>query len=181
MDNNLGVYRPRPCGEFVGTANYRYLDIVRYQGSTYININLDTNDGIACIGILPVGQPQSELYWMLIAEKGDKGDTAVLYTEYQEVSNGTWDYSVTDKIFIPEDGSPNLNILNSYNGCCGMILTKLDLLLPSNSLFSVDFDYLDIVYNTDYYFYTFTYMNTGSDSEDVYVWHRSVVRKFNAD
>ena len=51
-DFNLGVYRPRPMGAFDPTENYRYLDIVTYDGASYININLDTIDGLMAHGII---------------------------------------------------------------------------------------------------------------------------------
>ncbi len=177
-DYNLGPYRPRPRGEFDGTMNYLYLDIVRYHGSSYININLDTIDGIACIGILPEGQNESELYWMPIAEKGEKGDTADAYTPYVVVDNNTWDYSQGDKIFIPEvdEDVSILDITNVYDGCCGIIITRNDLSLPANSLFSVDYKYVSIINNDDYYFYTFTYANVGSGS-NMFIWHRTVVNR----
>ena len=75
-DYNLGPYRPRPRGVFSNIEMYRYLDIVEYNGSSYININYDTIDGIACIGVSPEGENESELYWMPIAKRGEKGDTA---------------------------------------------------------------------------------------------------------
>ena len=40
-DYNLGPYRPRPRGVFSSIEMYRYLDIVEYNGSSYININYD--------------------------------------------------------------------------------------------------------------------------------------------
>ena len=178
-DYNLGPYRPRPRGVFNPNTDYRYLDIVRYNGSSFICINYDTIDGIACIGILPEGQNESELYWMPIAERGEKGDTADYYTPYIEITNGSWDYSRGDKIYIPESDNEepiNLDISNVYDGCCGMILTRNELSLPSNSFYSTDYKYVSVVNSDDYYFYTFSYVNIGSDSH-MYVWHRTVVNR----
>jgi len=174
-DYNLGPYRPRPMGEFDGTVNYRYLDIVRFNGATYINIFLDDIDGTACIGILPTGQENSEVYWMCIAEKGDKGDTGDVYTPYVEVKNGVWDFSKGDKCFIPDNspGGDGIVIDNVYDGCCGMIITKYDLVIPNNSLKSLDYKFCGLRKPTDYYFYTFTYAKMGENN--FYIWHRTVI------
>lgn len=176
-DFNLGVYRPRPMGTYNPTTNYRYLDIVKYTGGSYININLDTIDGTSCIGILPIGQGQSEAYWQCLAEKGDKGDIADSYTPYVTVMNGTWDYSISDKIIVPDNGSLSISIANAYDGCCGIIISKKELTLPSNSLFSADFNYVPTKTSDDYYFYTFTYaILNGSGT---FLWHRSVMNHGN--
>ena len=178
-DHNLGPYRPRPRGVFNGETNYRYLDIVRYNGGSYINCNLDTVDGVACIGILPTGEAQSELYWQPLAEKGDQGPTADYYTPFIQVTQGLWDYSQGDKIFIPSDATADsIDIINPYDGCCGIIITKKELNLPVNSLKSVDYNYVTIKGDEDWYFYTFVYTNIGSDSY-MFVWHRSVVNRGN--
>ena len=176
MDHDLGPYRPRPRGDFDDTVNYMYLDIVRYRGSSYINCNLDTIDGVSSIGIAPAGMPQSELFWQCLADKGDKGETADHYTSYSTVSNGIWNYNNGDKIFIPDDAPETLEIINTYDGCCGIIITKKDLILPRNSLKSIDYNYIPVRDDGDYYFYTFTYTNTGSDLY-AYIWHRTVVRR----
>ena len=177
-DYNLGPFRQKNRGDFDDTAEYRFLDMVKFNGSTYLNINYDTIDGIACIGILPEGQPESQLYWLCMAERGEKGDTADYYTPYIQVTNGVWDYSLGDKCFIPESEEPSvtLDIENVYDGCCGMILTKNELSLPPNSLYATDYKYVNVINADDYYFYTFTYANTGSDSY-LFVWHRSVVNR----
>lgn len=177
-DYNLGPYRPRPRGVFSSVEMYRYLDIVEYNGSSYININYDTIDGIACIGVSPEGENESELYWMPIAKRGEKGDTADYYTPYLEVTNGAWDYSNGDKIFIPEvdQETLNLDISNVYDGCCGIIITKNELSLPANSYYSADYKYVSIVNSDDYYFYTFTYANMGSNSY-MFIWHRTVINR----
>lgn len=175
-DWNMGVYRPRPMGDFSDTIQYKYLDIVRYNGASYINCNLDTIDGVACIGIPPEGDSESENYWQCIATKGDKGDMADSYLPYASITDGAWDYSVADKIFIPDSAVDTLYIDNVYNGCCGIIITKKDLDLPANSYFSLDYKYCNITRDDEYYFYTFTYTDFGSESY-MYVWHRTVISK----
>ena len=175
-DWNMGVYRPRPRGNYNDTTEYTYLDIVRFEGASYININLDTIDGIACIGVAPAGQPQSESYWQCLGEKGDKGDVADSYLPYITVEDGAWDYTIADKIFIPETAEDSLRIDNVYNGCCGIIITKKDLVLPANSYYAVDYNYCSITTNDGYYFYTFTYSNFGSDS-NMFIWHRTVIQR----
>ena len=175
-DWNLGVYRPRPMGDFDGTTSYKYLDIVRYNGASYINCNLDTIDGVSCIGILPEGQAESENYWQCIASQGEQGPMADSYFPYGRVTDGNWDYSESDKVFIPEDGNDIIAIDNVYNGCCGIIISKLDLKLPANSYYSLDYKYCSITRPDEYYFYTFTYTDFGSDSY-MFVWHRTVIRK----
>ncbi len=174
---NMGVYRPRPKGDYDDTTEYSYLDIVKYNGSSYINCNLDTIDGVASIGIAPEGHADSELHWQCIASKGDKGDLADTYLPYEEITNGEWDYSVSDKIFIPENSSvSSINITNVYNGCCGIIISRKDLTMPVNSYYSLDYNYCNITRNTEYYFYTFTYTDFGSNSY-AFVWHRTIINR----
>lgn len=172
-DFNLGAYRPRPMGDFNTSQSYRYLDIVKYDGGSYININLDTIDGEACIGIAPKGQAQSSLYWQCLAEKGEKGDIADSYSPYIRINDGNWDYRNGDKAVIPDNGSTAINITNVYDGCCGIIVTKNELQLPSNSLYSLDFNYVTKT-EQEYYLYTFTYVNIGSNSY-MFMWNRSVM------
>lgn len=172
-DYNLGPYRPRPRGEFVSSENYRYLDIVTYNGGSYICINLDTIDGIAVAGVLPTGSVESELYWQALAEKGEKGDMADGYNSFITVSNGVWDFNNSDKIIIPENAPDTLEISNAYNGCCGVILTTKDLTLPSNSNYSIDYNYISCMTN-QYYMYTFVYGSHIGDS-DKFIWNRTVI------
>jgi len=174
-DYNLGVYRPRPRGKFDIETRYRYLDIVTFKGGSYINCNLDTIDGVACIGILPEGQAESKAFWLCLGTKGDKGDMADMYLPYIDVTDGIWDYSLSDKIRVPESASKNtLDITNVYDGCCGIIISKKELELPVNSYYSVDYEYASIMEEADYYFYTFTYTDPGSGSE-MFIWHRTVI------
>ena len=173
---NLGPYRMRFQGEYDPMKNYIYMDVVTYDGGSYICINLDTIDGVSCIGILPEGEANSELYWQVIAKRGSKGQAADVYTPYSIVTNGKWDFSITDKIFIPYEATNTLEITNVYDGCCGIIITKKDLTLPANSMKSINYNFIELLLSTDYYFYTFTYSNLGGRDYE-YIWHRSVITK----
>ena len=175
---DLGPYRPRPMGEFEPDKEYRYLDIVTYNGGSYICCNNDVIDNVSCIGILPEGESNSELYWMCLAHKGSKGDSPNAYNSYSSILDGNWDYSITDKIFIPDNAlTDEISISNIYDGACGIIITRKDLILPSNSMKSIDYNFVDIETSSDYYFYTFTYSNLGGTNEYVYIWHRSIITK----
>ena len=121
-DYGLGPFRVRPRGKFDPTTKYRFLDWVSYEGGSYLLINQDTlNEDGEIIGVLPTGQEESELWWQCIAEPGKEGPVADQYYGFTEITDGQWDYSVTDKITIPEDGVTTLNITNAYNGCCGVV------------------------------------------------------------
>ena len=174
-DYNLGPYRPHPVGEYDPAREYQYLDIVTYNGASYINCNLDTIDGVSCIGILPTGEPRSEMYWQCLAMPGEKGETADVYAPYATVIGGAWDFRETDKIFIPENAPNAIAITNVYNGACGIIISRLNLTLPRNSMKSSDFDYLDLNEPGQYYFYTFIYTPIGDDYW--FIWHRSVISR----
>lgn len=173
---DLGPFRPAPKDEWDPATPYKYLDIVTYNGASYICRNLDTIDGTACIGVLPEGEPSSELYWMCLSHRGEKGDTPDTYTPYMTVVNSVWDYSITDKIFIPmEAPSSTIQINNVYDGCCGIIITRKNLQLPENNMKSIDYNFIELVGASSYYFYTFTYSDLGGTGEYKFIWHRSVV------
>lgn len=175
-DWNMGVYRPFPRGQYRSDVEYHYLDIVTYEGSSYICKNVDTIDDVSCIGIAPSGQAESVNYWQQIASRGEKGEMADSYLPYLELTNNIWDYSLGDKVYVPEDANIDaLSIVNVYDGCCGIIISKKDLVLPKNSYFDLSYNYVNRVYDGDYYFYTFTYTGLGSDSY-MFVWHRTVIR-----
>ena len=176
-DYDLGPIRPRPRGEWVKGVEYRYLDIVYYDGGSYICSDINTLDGSSiCVNIPPTDPINGSSFWQCLAVKGDKGESPDVYLPYVEVTNGIWDYGTTDKIIIPDDASTDtINIVNVYNGCCGIIITRKELILPSNSYKSTDFNFINIVTAEDRYFYTFTYLDTGSLGN--FIWHRSVVRK----
>ena len=176
-DYNLGPYRLKFRGDYDGTTEYRYLDVVRYNGGSYTCKNLDTIDGVSCIGVAPTGMPNSELYWEPSALPGEKGDPADYYRPFKTIIDGHWDFSEADKIFIPDSATENrLEITNAEDGCCGLIITRKDLELPSNSYKSADFGYIELVTGEDYFIYTFTYTDIGTGGK-CFFWHRSVVTK----
>ena len=174
-DFNLGPYRIRPRGLYNPAIEYQYLDMVKYKGNRYLCVNLDCTDEVSCIGVLPDGAPNSELYWDCIGEKGDKGDSPDIYTPFITLSDANWDFSKGDKCIIPEDASvgTKLNITNIYDGCCGLILTRHNLELPDNSMKSADFDYLLVHDGAEYYCYTFVCVPFIDGLR--LIWHRSVV------
>ena len=175
-DFNLGAFRINPKKAFDPAASYRFLDMVSYDGGAYVCCNEDTIDGDACIGILPAGQPNSELYWMCIASKGETGAAASWYPPFITVNDNRWEYSQSDKIIIPENApTGTLEIIDAYDGCCGLIITrKKDLTLPANSDYSVDFDYVTAGTN-QYYMYTFVYVPL--DTGNRFVWNRTVINQ----
>lgn len=173
---NLGPYRINPRGKFSSTEIYRFLDLVSYDGGSYVCINYDTIDGTACIGVLPKGSHNSEIYWQCIAERGEPGLIEVEYLPIGNIDNSIWNFDVTDKIYIEESFTDRLNIINVYDGCCGAILTKnSNLLLPNNSDYVIDFNYINITNANQYYLYTFIYANMGAGSR--FIWNRTVINK----
>ena len=175
-EKNLGPFRIRPRGEFDSTESYRFLDLVSYQGSSYLCSNYDTIDGTSCIGVLPTGVNNSDAYWQCIAEKGEPGLIEVEYLPIGNLHNGKWDFDITDKIYIEEDFNDEIVIENVYDGCCGAILTKnRNLQLPANSDYAIDFNYANIVNANQYYLYTFIYANMGVGSR--FIWNRNVINK----
>ena len=125
-----------------------------------------------CVNVLM--KDISKKYWVCMAEKGDKGDIAPQYDSFITLSNNIWDYSESDKIVIPENLSINqLIINNAYDGCCGMIITKQDIVLPDNSDCSLDYYYAEVMNNDEYYVYTFVYRSTSSNSGR-FMWNRTV-------
>lgn len=171
-DNNLGVFRINPRGKYDSTASYRFLDAVSFEGGSYLCKNYDTIDGTACIGILPTGQPSSELYWMCLAEPGATGK-AELYQPFITVNDFIWNFDESDKIIIPQSGTGTLQINNVYDGCCGLILTKnKNIGLPANSCTSVDFNYIECRTN-QCYMYSFVYGDLGAGPK--FFWNRTVI------
>ena len=175
MDYNLGKYRPNPRGKYKDTESYRYLDMVSFNGSGYININLDTIDGTACIGIAPEGEDKSGLYWMCIAERGDQGPEGTTYKPFSVITDGVWDIEQHgDKIYIPENGLATVSITNQYDGLCGIIITNKELNLPSNSDYSIDYEYVKAKTN-QYYCYSFIYIEVSDNPK--FIWHRTVINQ----
>ena len=173
QDIDLGPFRIRPRGDFNPTAQYRFLDSVFYNHSSYLCINYDTIDGVACIGVAPTGEQQSEKYWTIMAE-GVKGDIAPQYDGFKELTSLNWDYSTTDKVYLNNtiDVSRKLNIFNVYDGCCGMIVSDKDLILPDNSDISTDFNYIELE-DGEYYIYTFVYKYV-NETLNRFIWNRAV-------
>jgi hypothetical protein len=173
---NLGPFRLNPRGNFSSKASYRFLDVVSYNGGSYMCCNYDTIDGTACIGVLPEGASNSEAYWQCIAKKGEPGLIEVEYLPIGNLENGVWDFDITDKVYINESFTDILDIINVYEGCCGAILTSnSNLLLPTNSDYSIDFNYTNITNANQYYLYTFIYANMGAGSR--FIWNRTVINK----
>ena len=175
-DFNLGAFRINPKKDFDATKEYRFLDLVAYNGGAYLCCNEDTIDGDACVGILPTGQSNSELYWMCIAARGETGAAASSYPSFITVTDNAWDYTKSDKIIIPSGAkSGTLEITGVYDGCCGLILSKnKNLALPANSDYAIDFNYVTAGTN-QYYMYTFVYakMDTGYR----FIWNRTVINQ----
>lgn len=181
---DLGPYRVRPRGEYNDTTIYKYLDIVTYDGGSYICSNLDTIDGDSCIGIPPTsnteeGNERAKLYWQCVGSRGEKGERGDTYLNFIEVTNGTWDYTESDKIKIPDIAPDTLDITGIEDGACGIILTKKDLQLPYNSEFSIDFNYV-VPDATQYYMYTFVYGSFISDNKK-FIWNRTVINQCQTD
>lgn len=176
-DTNLGPFRINPRGELDPNAKYKLLDLISYNGSSYLNINSDIIDGIASQGQLPdIGEPATK-YYMLVAARGEKGESSNRYDSFSDLNMTTndWDYSISDKITITDgsgyNNSKTINIANVYDGCCGAIITKLDIKLPANSEISADFNYV-VPLDDEYYIYTFIYDGT----RDKFMWNRSVYK-----
>lgn len=170
-DYNMGPYRVNPKGEFKNTRKYKFLDLVSYNGSSYINIYKEGETQ----NILPIGEAASYEHWALSAEKGDQGERSETYDEFKSISDGVWDYLETDKIFIPSDGSDVLEISNTYNGCCGLIVSPLDLILPTNSDRAIDFNFV-VANSIQYYLYTFTCVDYGTGLR--FIWNRKVIDRY---
>lgn len=59
----LGKVALTPKGEFNELTEYQVLDIISYQGSSYV-----------CLQTTKGNLPTNDTYWQLVAEKGDKGE-----------------------------------------------------------------------------------------------------------
>lgn len=173
-DWNMGPFKPNPRGKFSPNAKYRYFDLVYYDGGGYLNINRDLVDGISCTGILPEGQAESDIYWMCVCARGEAGKNADSYLPFITIDHtGVWDFEKSDKVIVPSNLNSKLVIENAYDGCCGLIITdNKSLELPSNSDYSVDFNYVEISGN-QYYMYTFVCMNYAGNLK--FLWNRTVM------
>lgn len=122
----IGKVALTPKGEYSSTASYEELDVVRYEGSSYV-VNK------ACSGITPV---EGE-YYTLMAEKGTKGDpgqdgyTPVKGVDYFDGAPGkdaTLEGGSTGQIpYRKDDGSvgwmdPPTGDVASFNGRTGPVV-----------------------------------------------------------
>ena len=177
MEYNMGPFKPNKKGKFDPTENYKYFDMVLYNGSSYLNINRDLLYGVTCIGILPVGEAESELYWQCIAEKGEKGDAATSYLPFIEIdTDGVWDFNLSDKAYLNNNITSSIDILNVYSGACGILISDRDnFSLPSNSDYSLDYNYVRAM-NNQYYMYSFVCMPNGENNLK-FLWNRTVMNR----
>lgn len=175
---NLGPFRIRPRGEYDDTANYRFLDLVSFNGGSYLCSNYDTIDGTSCIGV----SPEDTDYWMNIAERGETGTYEMAYHTIKdlELNNSDeyiWDFNETDKVRIngvDTNVEEKLIIENVEDGYCGALLTrKSDIKLPTNSDYSIDFNYTTVINANQYYLYTFIYTDMGAGGK--FIWNRTVI------
>jgi len=170
---NLGPFRIRPRGEYKSDETYKYLDVVSYNGGSYLCTNNDIIDDIGCTGV----EPTNSAYWMQLASKGETGKYEIMYhtiKNLNEFKDSVWDFNETDKIYINNDFTDILEIINVKPGYCGAILTKnRNLKLPINSNFSMDFNYVNIVDENQNYLYTFIYADMGAGEK--FIWNRTVI------
>lgn len=165
---NMGPFKPNEKGEFNPETRYKYFDMVSYNGSSFLNINRDPVDGDSCIGIIPEGDERSEEYWFCIAHKGDTGRIEQ-YKPFITITNGIWDFSLSDKCIVPTEIG-ELRVDNTYDGCCGIMITDHPALkILNNSDYSIDFDYVKAL-SGQYYMYSFVCMN------EKLIWNRTVIR-----
>lgn len=173
-DTNLGPFRINPRGELDPTQKYKFLDLVTYQGSSYLNINNDIIDGDASIAVLPTVEEGYNKYYQLIAAKGEKGEAPDKYDGFITIGDNYWDYSIGDKIKIDGglyDNTKPINITNVHDGCCGIIVTDMDIILPTNSDVSIDFFYLTLGLN-EYFVYSFIY----DEERQKFIWNRTIYK-----
>ena len=171
---NLGPYRINPTGEYDSTRDYRYLDGVSYNGNYYVCSYKGSNDEGELNTIKNITPGDGSAYWDIMALRGERGPEVNPYKNFITIIDGVWNYSLSDKIYIPKDNSRNdIKILNVENGSCGMIVTAKELLLPINSEYSKDFYYINATTN-EYYIYTFVYGKTGLSGEEKFMWNRTV-------
>ena len=122
---------------------------------------------------MPTAEEGATKYYQLIAARGPEGKIAEQYDQFTTITNNDWDYSVSDKIKISGayDNSIPINILNVYDGCCGIIVTDLDIVLPVNSDVSIDFHYLSLSLN-EYFVYSFIY----DGDRQSFIWNRTIYK-----
>lgn len=71
QETDLGNISPNPKGEYSDSEVYEYLDLVNYQGGSYLCLaELGTT-----ITNIPPEENKTTLYWQSVASKGDNGKT----------------------------------------------------------------------------------------------------------
>lgn len=85
-------------GSYLSTTTYKILNIVTYNGSSYIAIKDDFSDKL----------PTNTDYWKLIAEKGDKGNTG----DTPSIKIGNVTSSPTGQTSVTNSGTPTSPTLN---------------------------------------------------------------------
>ena len=182
-EHNLGPIRINHTGAYSDTKEYKYLDAIEYNGSSYVAINLEyitkTFSGIA--PDFENNAEEAAKYWAIEALRGKEGPKADKYDEFITLSatdtDIIWDYNKSDKVIIPTDmdfTNKRLIINNVYDGCCGMIITRnKNVVLPENSDYALDFDYMNVGVK-QYYMYTFVYCKIMSTYR--FIWNRTVIQ-----
>lgn len=182
-EHNLGPIRINHTGPYSNTKEYKYLDAVEYNGSSYVAINLDyiTKTFSGHAPDFENNAEEASLYWAVEALRGKEGPRADKYDSFITLSatdtDIVWDYDESDKVIIPTDmdfTNKRLSIDNVYDGCCGMIITRnKNVVLPENSDYALDFDYMNVGVK-QYYMYTFVYCKIMSTYR--FVWNRTVIQ-----
>lgn len=87
----------------------------------------------------------------------DLSDKPRRYEQFITLTDGNWDYSLSDKAVITLAEDTAINITNLYNGAVGLIkVYGAELILPEGSKQSIDFDYVQAA-SGEHYTYTFVY------------------------
>lgn len=84
----------------------------------------------------------------------DLSDKPNRYESFVTITDGIWDFSVSDKIILQDTNL--VSISNVYNGAVGTIISTLELDLPANSRKAVDYDYIQAE-TSEHYMYTFIF------------------------
>lgn len=87
----------------------------------------------------------------------DLSDKPRRYEQFITLTDGNWDYGLSDKAVITLAEDTAINITNLYNGAVGLIkVYGAELILPEGSKRSIDFDYVQAA-SGEHYTYTFVY------------------------
>ena len=182
-EHNLGPIRINHTGPYSDTKEYKFMDAVEYNCSSDVAINLEyiTKSFSGHIPDFETNEEDAKMYWAIEALRGEKGPMADKYDSFITLESTdtdiVWDYNKSDKIIIPTDmdfTNKRLTIDNVYDGCCGMIITRnRNVILPENSDYALDFDYMNVGVK-QYYMYTFVYCKIMSTYR--FVWNRTVIQ-----